>query len=116
MHAFHRQPHGASHVLSRLDPRLKLLATLALLAMVLSCKGLAFPLLVAAAALGLCLVMGVRPRLLLVRFAEPLFIAGMVLFLKCLCSGHEPLFSWQIFGVEVVGHRDGLLAGLLIAS
>jgi cobalt/nickel transport system permease protein len=54
--------------------------------------------------------------MLLARFAEPFFIAVMVIILKLLCSGAIPLFSFNFLGIEVVGHRDGLLAGLFIAS
>lgn len=116
MHHFTRQPHDADHPLTRLDARVKLLCALALLVMVISGDGFVFPLLIAAASLGLCLGLGVRPRLLAVRFAEPLFIAVMVLFLKLFFSGHEPLFSLHFPGAELVGHRDGLREGLLIAS
>ena len=102
--------------LTRLDPRLKLLSGLALLVMVISCRGTVFPLGVALLCLGLCLGMGVPLRLLAIRFAEPLFIAGMVLLLKFFFSGSQPLFTTHLLGVEIVGHRDGLREGLLIAS
>jgi len=107
---------NCDHLLTRLDPRVKLISTLALLVMVISSRGIVFPLLVATVCLALCLSLGVRPRLLLVRFADPLFIAIMVLFLKLFFSGVVPLFSFQIFGVAVAGHKDGLLEGLFIAS
>jgi cobalt/nickel transport system permease protein len=116
MHRLTRQTINTDHPLTRLDPRVKLISTLALLVMVISSRGVVFPLLVATVSLALCLSLGVRPKLLLVRFAEPLFIAIMVLLLKLFFSGVVPLFSFQIFGVEVAGHKDGLLEGLFIAS
>lgn len=116
MHHLHRQPISADRLLARHDPRVKLLCTFALLAMVISCRGLAFPLLVAGICTALCLAQGVRPRLLAVRFAEPLFIATMVLLLKVFFSGHEPLFSCNLLGWEIVGHRDGLLEGGRISA
>lgn len=116
MHHFSRQPYDADHPLTRLDARVKLLCALVLLVMVLSGKGFAFPLLMAVMCLALCLSMGVRLRVLAVRFAEPLFIAVMVLLLKLFFSGHEPLFAFQIAGADIVGHADGLREGLLIAS
>lgn len=115
MRHFLRQP-SADHILIRLDPRVKLICALALLVMVISCKGIAFPLLVGAICLALCFAMGVPPRMVLLRFAEPLFIAGMVLVLKLFFSGDEPLFSVTLFGFELAGHRDGLREGLAIAS
>lgn len=116
MHRLTRQIINTDHPLTRLDPRVKLISTLALLVMVISSRGIVFPLLVATVCLALCLSLGVRPKLLLVRFAEPLFIAIMVLLLKLFFSGVLPLFSFQILGVEIVGHKDGLLEGLFIAS
>jgi cobalt/nickel transport system permease protein len=108
--------HGSCHPLTRLDARIKLLAALALLVMVISCRSTGFPLLVAGLALGLCLAIGVRPKLLLLRFAEPLFIAAMVLLLKLFFGGSQPLFTLPLFGLEIIGYRDGLLEALLIAS
>lgn len=107
---------NADHLLIRFDPRVKLISTLALLVMVISCKGFVFPLLLAALSLGLCLNIGVRIKALLARFAEPFFIAVMVIILKLFFSGAVPLFSFHVFGIDLVGHRDGLLVGLFIAS
>lgn len=103
------------HPLTRLDPRVKLFSALALLLMVISSKGVIFPLFVAVVCAALCVSMGVTLRLLAVRFAEPLFIAAMVLFLKCFFSGKLPLFSLHVGGWEIVGHGDGLLDGARIA-
>jgi cobalt/nickel transport system permease protein len=116
MHHFYRHAHDAAHPLARFDARVKLLCALTLLVMVISCKGLAFPLLVAVMCLVLCLILGVRLKVLALRFAEPLFIAVMVVLLKLLFSGHEPLFSFHVLGLEIAGHADGLLEGLRIAS
>ncbi|MBT0652205.1 cobalt ECF transporter T component CbiQ [Geomobilimonas luticola] len=116
MHHFVRQPALDDHPLTRLDARVKLLSALALLLMVISCRGIVFPLLVAGICGGICLSLGVRPRVLALRFAEPLFIAGMVLVLKLFFTGTEPLFSFSLAGWEVVGHRDGLMEGVRIAS
>jgi cobalt/nickel transport system permease protein len=58
----------------------------------------------------------VRLKVLAIRFAEPLLLAVMAIILKFFFTGHEPLFTFHPFGLEVVGHRDGLLVGLLIAA
>ena len=116
MRHFSRQPHGVGGPLTRIDPRIKLLSSLALLAMVTSCSGFLFPLVVAAASLGFCFSLGVRPRLLAVRFAEPFAIALVAVLLKMLFSGTEPLFSVSLAGLDISGQKDGLLAGLLIAA
>ena len=115
MHHFNQQK-GSSHILSRIDPRVKLLSSLAMLVMVISGKGLVFPLVVAVLGVILCLFMGIRPKAIAFRFAEPGFIIVMVVLLKLFCTGHTPLFSFNILGLEIVGHREGLAEGLLIAS
>jgi len=104
------------HPLARIDARVKLIAALAVLVMVLSSRGILFPLLIAVTSLSLCLAIGVRFRLLLVRFAEPLLLAVMVLLLKLFFSGRIPLFSVEFLGFSIVGYSDGLREGLLIAS
>jgi cobalt/nickel transport system permease protein len=107
---------NSDHPLTRFDPRVKLISTMVLLIMVISSSGVAFPLLAAAISLALCLSMGIRPKLLLTRFAQPLFIALVVVLLKLFFSGSTTLFSLHIFGMEAVAHKDGLLEGLFIAS
>jgi cobalt/nickel transport system permease protein len=114
-HTLH-QTHNLDHILTRLDPRVKLVSALALLVMVISSRGFFFPLLVGVLGLALCLSMGIRLRLLAIRFAEPLFIAVMIVVLKLFFVGHEPLFSLHLAGFDLVGHRDGLREGLLIAG
>ena len=114
-HTLH-QSHAADTLLTLIDPRVKLVSALALLVMVISSRGFLFPLLVGGLGLAFCLGMGIRLRLLAVRFAEPLFIAVMIVVLKLFFVGHEPLFSLHLAGFDLVGHRDGLQEGLLIAG
>jgi len=115
MRHFHSQTAVTRHALTGIDPRVKLLAALAMLVMVVSHRGTGFPLLAAGLGGGICLFLRVRPRLLLLRFAEPLFLAGMVLLLKSLFSGSEPVWSTSVLGLEIALHRDGFHEGLRIA-
>jgi cobalt/nickel transport system permease protein len=114
-HTLH-QSHNSAHLLTRVDPRVKLLSALALLVMVISSRGFVFPFLVCGLSFSLCLGMRIRLRLLAVRFAEPLFIAVMIVLLKLFFVGNEPLFSLHVAGLDIVGHREGLREGLLIAT
>jgi cobalt/nickel transport system permease protein len=115
MHHFNQQ-RNSDHLLSGIDPRIKLLSALALLVMVISGKGFVFPLVLAALGVVLCIFMGIRPKSIALRFAEPGFIIATVMLLKLFCAGHTPLFSFHLFGLNITGHREGLLDGLLIAS
>lgn len=103
------------HILSRIDARVKIAVTLAMLAMVLSYKGIIFPLLILSISLILCVKMKIPFKVFLLRFAEPLFIASIVLILKFLFSGKAVMFSIQMGSITLTGHRDGLMDGLFIA-
>ncbi|MBI5212783.1 MAG: cobalt ECF transporter T component CbiQ [Nitrospirae bacterium] len=103
------------HLLSRVDARVKLGVSLLVLAMVLSYKGLAFPLLILGISLIICIRMKIPVKVFLLRFSEPVFIASIVILLKFLFSGQEAMFSIKIFGVIITGHKDGLMDGLQIA-
>lgn len=110
-------PHDKRHhPLLRQDARVKLLAALALLVMVTSARSLVFPLLIAGLGLALCCWLRVPVRLLLLRFAEPLLLAVIVLLLKTFGSGSEMLFSVDLHWLQLTASRDGLLAGLKIAA
>ncbi|MBI4634634.1 MAG: cobalt ECF transporter T component CbiQ [Deltaproteobacteria bacterium] len=104
------------HFLSRIDARVKLLIALALLVMVLSYHGFVFPVATAIICLFLCMAIKVPLRVFILRFSEPLFIAAIVVLLKLFFSGQDALFSLNIFGAEIVGHRDGFREGLLIGT
>ena len=102
--------------LSGVDARVKLVVTLALLAMVLSYKGVMFPLCIAAGSFSICLMMRVPPRILGMRVFPPMVIALLVLVLKGFFTGSENIFSVHIFGLDVTGSREGLAEGLQIMS
>jgi cobalt/nickel transport system permease protein len=114
MHVLTEYKHD--HMLVHVDARVKLFAALAVLMLVVSYRGTAFPLLITLLCLFLCTRMQIPLRALVLRFSEPLFIAAVVLLLKVFFSGKETLFSGNIIGIKVVGHKDGLIEGLLIGS
>lgn len=100
--------------IAMIDGRIKILATLGLLIMILSSHGLVFPLLITAGVIFVCIRLKVPARVLGVRFAEPLFVAMLILLIKLFGGGKEVLFSTNAFGVPIVGHLDGLKDGLTI--
>jgi cobalt/nickel transport system permease protein len=102
------------HRLSRIDPRIKLLCAAAVLSMVLTNKGVFFPSVVALACLCLCAWLRVPVRRLLVRFSEPALIVAVLIAIKCLFGGKEPMAAWRILGIDVTLYRDGLASGLLL--
>jgi len=104
------------HILSQVDARMKLGVSLFILIMVLSYKGIAFPMLILCVSLSLCVRIQVPLRVFILRFSEPLFIASVVILLKLLFSGQETMFSIKLWGITITGHKDGLMDGLQIGS
>lgn len=111
-----REPDCREHFISRMDVRVRLLVVFATLVMVISCRGFLLPLVILGLSLALCVWMKVSGRVLIIRLAEPLFIASVIVILKLFFSGAAPLFTIQVAGFTVVGYADGLTAGLFIAS
>ena len=104
------------HFLSKIDPRIKLLVALILLAMILSYKGFFFPIFVILFCFLLRTMLRVPLRVFFLRLSEPLFISAVVVLLKTFFSGHLPFFSTSLFGLKIAGFQDGLREGLMISS
>jgi cobalt/nickel transport system permease protein len=107
---------SGNHPLYLIDARVKLMVALCLLIMVVSSKSVLFPLLTAGVCLIVCLSLKIRLRILLTRFAEPLFIAAVVLILKAIGSGSTPLFALHLPLFDIVCYHEGLIEGFRLAS
>ena len=103
------------HLLSGIDARIKLIVAIVLLLLVVSYKGFAFPLIVSILGFGLCLGMKIPLRVFALRFSEPIFIVLVLVALKCFFSGRDVIFSFNVLGLSITGHKDGLIDGLMIA-
>jgi len=107
---------NSSHPLCLVDARVKLAVALSLLLMVASSSSFILPLITAGICLGLCLSMKVRARTLLTRFAEPLFIAVVLLVMKALGTGNTPLWGIHFPFAEITFYKEGLFEGFRLAS
>jgi cobalt/nickel transport system permease protein len=103
-------------VVAAVDPRTRLLGAVILLALVISSHGSAFPWQVAGICLPVALIAGMQPRLLLLRMLHPLFIAGIILFLKTFMSAGESTELLSVGTLSLTGSPHGLREGLLISS
>lgn len=112
---FFSEYYNQDDTISKIDARVKILVALSVLAMLLSYRGLALPLLVALICIYICARMRMPLRIFLLRFSEPFFIISIILILKFFFSGKDVLFSVSIMGIEISGHKDGLQEGLKIA-
>ncbi len=104
------------HFLSSVDARIKLIVSLILLIMVLSYRGIVFPLLILCLGIILCIRMKIPLRVLFLRLSGPLLVASVLLILKFFNGGKDTLSSIEIAGIRLAGHTDGLMEGLMIAA
>jgi len=107
---------NSSHPLCLVDARVKLAVALSLMLMVASSSSFILPLITAGICLALCLSMKVRARTLLTRFAEPLFIAVVLLVMKALGTGNTPLWGVHLPLAEITFYKEGLFEGFRLAS
>lgn len=102
--------------LSRLDPRLKLGAALALMAAVLMSGSIHLPLAVFASCAAVMLIMRFPPGIVLGRFVIPLLMALVICVMQTFLTGEETLFTLPVGGWRLTATREGLQEGILIAS
>lgn len=101
---------------SKIDARVKLCMSLLVIIMVLSSKGLIFPLFITCISLLFCIGLRIPLKVLLSRLYAPFFISFVVIILKFLFSGNDTIFSLEFLGLSLTGQRDGLKEGILISS
>ena len=115
MRHLHR-PHNDNVFVAAIDPRIRLLAAILLLTLVVSSGSSGFPWLVAGICLPAALLSGMRLRVLLLRLLHPLFIATVILALKVFMGTGESFALLDAVGYTVTAYRAGLQEGLLIVS
>ena len=115
MRHLHR-PHTEHAVVAVIDPRIRLLAAILLLTLVVSSGNSAFPWQVAGICLPVTVMVGLRPRLLVLRLLHPLFIATLILALKTFIGTGETCAVLHVGGYPVTAYRAGLHEGLLVVS
>lgn len=100
--------------LTEVDTRTKMLFTaLAIIIIVLS-RNFYVPLLALFLSLGLLLSVGITSKIILLRLANPLGIAGAILLMQVFFYGMTPIVKLNIWGFHIVGYKEGLWCGFLI--
>lgn len=104
------------NALRRVDPRIKLAGALLLILAVIMSSLVWLPL----AALTLCIsglfLLKFPLRLILLRLAPPLGIAGVLMVLQMLMTGVTPLYSFTVYGWHITATREGAAMGMLLSS
>ncbi len=102
--------------LSRLDVRVKLVFTLASLVLIISSGGVFLPLSMCIFSFLILSTISIPLRLAAFRMLAPLWIASIIIALQVFFYGEHRLFELQVFAWDLVGYREGLERGTLIAS
>ncbi|MGD7652252.1 MAG: cobalt ECF transporter T component CbiQ [Verrucomicrobiales bacterium] len=104
------------NVMTRLDPRVKVVAALALLVGVVFATSPVLPLALFVGCAVVAGAGGVPIRFIGMRLAGPLAIAGMLLLLQGLLTGTTPLWSFAPFGMRITITAEGWRTGVVMAS
>jgi len=111
-----RSQENTSGVVLAIDPRIRLLAALLLLTLVVSSSGSGFPWLVAGVCLPSAWLAGMTLRVLVLRLLHPLFVTAMILALKVFMGSGDTFVLFTFGAYDFLAHREGLHEGLLIVS
>ncbi|XHR30781.1 MAG: cobalt ECF transporter T component CbiQ [Chthoniobacteraceae bacterium] len=103
------------NVLSRMDPRTKLVVAFSALIAIAFSREPLFPLMTALACLAGIAAVGVPLRIALPRLAAPLGIASVLLAWQALLTGQTPLWSLSAGGFTLTVTREGLQHGIPLA-
>lgn len=90
------------HLLSKVDPRVKILVAIALLIMVLSYKRVFFPLVITLLSFILCLKIGIPIRTIILRFSQPFLMAIAVLLFKLFFT-NDGFVEGIMIAVRIIG-------------
>ncbi len=104
------------NVLTRIDPRAKLLIALAALIAVVTAEGIVLPLVFLGSCLGTVAALRIPVKLVAARLAAPLSIVAVLVVLQMLLVGETPLVSFTLAGWELAARAEGLQKGLLLGA
>jgi len=108
------------NVLTRLDPRVKLVLALAGVVAVLCAHHVLLPLAVFAMCMAALVAVHTSPRVLVVRVAGPVGVAAMLFLLQTLLArptaDSEHLWQWPLWSWTITVTREGLDRGLLMGA
>jgi cobalt/nickel transport system permease protein len=104
------------NVLTRLDPRVKLLIAFAALIAVVTAERAALPLVFLALSLGSVAALKIPAKLVAARLAAPLSIVAVLVVLQTFLVGATPLFSFSFAGWELTARAEGLRRGAVLGS
>jgi len=102
--------------LTEIDARIKMVFTAAIMIMILLSRHINAPLVVFL--LSSILLLGIRipVKVVLIRLVTPLGLAGMIFLIQIFFYGATPIFRLNLWGIHLVGYKEGLLRGSLVMA
>ena len=113
-HLYHQHSNNAA--VAAVDPRVRLLAAGLLLGLVISSRGSSFPVQVALICLPVTLMVGMSPRVLVLRLLHPLFIVLVIVGLKAFAGAGQSFALADLAGHTIMVHGEGLREGARISA
>jgi cobalt/nickel transport system permease protein len=104
------------NVLTRIDPRTKLVIALAALIAVVTAQGIFLPLAVFTLCLGSLAALQIPLRLVAARLAAPLLIVAVLVVLQTFATGTTPLLTFSLAGLTFTATFEGLRQGALMGA
>ena len=101
------------NLVTGLEARVKIAFTVIALVINLLSPTIYPPLAIAVFCLAALVVIGIPPKLLLLRLTMPLVMAAVVLITQIFFYGTTPLFTIPLWGVQLAGYEEGLARGFL---
>ncbi|MAF85166.1 MAG: cobalt ECF transporter T component CbiQ [Dehalococcoidales bacterium] len=102
------------NLVTRIEARTKISFTVVALVINLLSPTIYTPIAIALFCLATLIAVGIPPKLLGLRLAMPLVMAGVVLITQIFFYGTTTLFILPVLGFNLVGYEEGLARGLLI--
>ena len=104
------------NVLTRIDPRVKLLIALAALIAVVTSARPILPLVVFVLSLGIIAALRIPVKLVALRLAAPLSTVAVLVAIQTFITGTTPLFALTIGGWTLTAKAEGLRQGLFLGA
>lgn len=102
-------------LIGKVDGRIKLSVALFIILLAISHKGVIFPTIILAVSVVFFYHLKLPPKVIAIRYSEPLFIVAVLFLIKSLSGGSSALFSMDLYLFELTVYRDGLYEGLVLS-
>ena len=104
------------NILTRIDPRVKLVTALAALIAVVTAERVVLPLLVFGLCLGGIIALRIPARLVAVRLAAPLSVIVVLVIFQTFLTGQTPFFAFSVGGWTFTAKTEGFRQGTLLGT